>query len=208
MNAKKVFYLLIGLTVIIVIATGSMLFFADSFLKKNSEKLTQYKKDEKQVQLDERVYTKANNDLKKYTQLGLRQAVDEALPKEKDQAKAVKEVLQIATVTGVKIEKIQFTDSTLGDKVKTPAANPNGQTVAPSATITQAKPIPGISGVQGIEMTVGLTGANDKTPINYSQFTDFVDKITNNRRSMQISKLTIQPGLKKAELTINIFVKP
>lgn len=209
MNAKKLYYALISLTVMIIIATAGVLYVADSFLKKNSEKLTEYKKEEKQVQLDERVYLKATNDLKKFNQLGLREVVNEALPKEKDQARAIKEIFQMAESSNINIDKIQFADSTLGEKPKnaTPSTTSGGNNQPASSSITQAKPIAGISGVQGIEMSVGISSINDKIPIDYNRFIDFVNKITNSRRTMQITKLSIQPGLKKAEITINIFVK-
>jgi hypothetical protein len=212
MNAKKLFFGLIGLTVALILATAGVFYFANSFLVKSSSKLNNLKVQNSVIEKNEQIYTKARNDLAKNKDL--KQTVEDALPKEKDQAKAIKEIIQIGRNTGVKIEKIEFTDSTLGDKAKTTATTPSASSpsatpqAAPSATITQAKPIAGISGVQGIEMKVTLAGPNDKTPINYNGFVSFLDQVSNNRRSMQIAQLDIQPGLKKADLKINIFVKP
>lgn len=202
MNAKKVYISLIVIIVILVIATAGVFYGANIMLKKSSTKLSQLKIENAVLEQNEKVYQKAKNDLLKYEDL--KNAVDEALPKEKDQAKALKELIQIASTTGVKIEKIEFTDSTLGDKAKATGSNPSAATSA----VTQAKPITGISGVQGIEMKITLAGPNDKTSINYNSFINFLDLVSNNRRSMQISNLNIQPNLKKADLTINIFVKP
>lgn len=198
------------MAVLLTIATFGVLFFANTFLKKSSVKLNQLKIENASIEENERIYTKAKNDLLKYQDL--KSAVEDALPKEKDQAKALKELIQISNDTNIKIEKIEFTDSTLGDKAKVtgaPSTTPGNGTkpVAPNP-ITQSKPIPGISGVMGIEMKVTVSGVNDKSPLNYDNFISFLDKISYNRRSMQITKLNIQPGLKKAEITVNIFVKP
>ncbi len=201
MNSKKVFITLIVIIVLLVIATAGVFYGANILLKKSSTKLSQLKIENAVIEQNEKVYQKAKNDLIKYQDLKV--AVNEALPKEKDQAKALKELIQIGNTTGVKIEKIEFTDSTLGDKAKT--------TTSPTAAgtaITQAKPISGISGVQGIEMKITLAGPNSNTAINYNSFIEFLDLVSNNRRSMQISNLNIQPNLKKADVTINIFVKP
>ena len=214
MNAKKLFYALICLAITLTIATFGVLYFANSFLKKRSEKLNQLKIENASVEESERVYTKAKNDLLKYRDL--EQAVNDALPKEKNQAKALKEIIQIANDTNIKIEKIEFTDSTLGQK-KTSSASSTASTTTttnPSTTsqsnnqITQAKPIAGISGVLGVEIKITLTGNVENTPINYGNFINFLDKVSYNRRSMQITNLDIQPGLKKIQITLNIFVKP
>jgi hypothetical protein len=202
MNAKKVYFSLIAIIVLLVIATAAVFYGANVLLEKSSSKLSQLKTENAVLEQNEKVYQKAKNDLAKYQDL--ESAVNEALPKEKDQAKALKELIQIGSTTGVKIEKIEFTDSTLGDKAKTSTSSP----AAAGSAVTQAKPIAGISGVQGIEMKVTLSGPNEKTALNYNSFINFLDLVSNNRRSMQISNLNIQPNLKKADLTINIFVKP
>lgn len=204
MNAKKVYFSLIVIIVGLLLATVAVFYGANTLLKKSSNKLSQLKAENAVLEQNEKVYQKAKNDLIKYQDL--QSAVNEALPKEKDQAKALKELIQIGSTTGVKIEKIEFTDSTLGDKTKPTATA--GSAAGASSAVTQAKPISGISGVQGIEMKVTISGPNDKTPINYNSFINFLDLVSNNRRSMQISNLNIQPNLKKADLTINIFVKP
>lgn len=202
--------MLLAIAVLLTIATFGVLYFANTFLKKSSTKLNQLKIENASIEENERIYTKAKNDLIKYQDL--KSAVEDALPKEKDQAKALKELIQISNDTNIKIEKIEFTDSTLGDKIKAtsaPSTTPgNGTKPATPNPITQSKPIPGISGVMGIEMKVTVAGANDKTPLNYDNFISFLDKVSYNRRSMQITNLNIQPGLKTAEITINIFVKP
>ena len=202
MNAKKFYITLIVIIVLLVIATAGVFYGANVMLKRSSTKLSQLKVENAVLEQNEKVYQKAKNDLIKYQDL--QSAVNEALPKEKDQAKALKELIQIGNTTGVKIEKIEFTDSTLGDKAKSTASTP----AAAGSAVTQAKPIAGISGVQGIEMKVTLAGANTNTSINYNNFIEFLDLVSNNRRSMQIASLNIQPDLKKADLTINIFVKP
>ena len=202
MNSKKFYISLIVIIVLLVIATAGVFYGANVMLKRSSTKLSQLKVENAVLEQNEKVYQKAKNDLIKYEDL--QSAVNEALPKEKDQAKALKELIQIGNTTGVKIEKIEFTDSTLGDKAKSTASTP----AAAGSAVTQAKPIAGISGVQGIEMKVTLAGANTNTSINYNNFIEFLDLVSNNRRSMQIASLNIQPDLKKADLTINIFVKP
>ena len=215
MNAKRTYYLLIGLTVVILMATVGVLYLASSLLSKNSQKLVEYKAENAGIEQSKKIYNKAAIDLKKYQPL--KAAVDEALPKEKDQAKAVKEIYQIASETGIQIEEIKFTDSTLGQKAKptttTPTDNSSASTAPKESTpatpsITQAKPIKNISGVLGIEMTLKIKPNTTGGTIDYNRFINFIDQLSLNRRSVQITNVTIAPKLKSAELTTLIFVKP
>lgn len=144
MNAKKLFFGLISFTVILVLATAGVFYFANSFLVKNSSKLNDLKLQNSVIEQNEQIYIKARNDYAKNKDL--KAAVEEALPKEKDQARALKELIQIGQNTGVKIEKIEFSDSTLGDKAKTSSTpslvQPQLLPAAPAGpAITQAKPI-------------------------------------------------------------------
>src|SRR5690606_22143833 len=80
------------------------------------------------------------------------------VPQDKDQARAVREINQIAQISNVRLQSITFPSSTLGDKKQsTPATPPaeGGDTPAPPPpSITQAQPVQGIPGVYSMDIEI------------------------------------------------------
>lgn len=124
------------------------------------------------------------------------------IPTDKDQARAVLEINQIANAAGIAIGSIAF-----------PTSNLSG-----SSAITQAKPVAGIDGLYSLELTVvPLTGAQapaDKVA-TYSKVLDFLSRIERNRRTAQITQISLQPQAAgdtntpiNFNLVINIFIRP
>jgi hypothetical protein len=133
------------------------------------------------------------------------------IPSDKDQARTVIDIFKIAIQSGIMIQNISFPTSTLGVGGTSATASDS------STVISQAKPVDGITGLYSVQLNITpLTG--DKAPVDknvtYTKFLNFLSRIENNRRTAQITQVTIQPsgtsnnGVISFTLTINIFIKP
>lgn len=212
MNAKRFYFVSIGLVALLLLGLGAALFFMNSFLQKSSDKLVQAKLESRVAEERETYYIQAKKDLEKYKDVG--ETLVKVLPKDKDQAKAVAEIGRIADETGIKIQQISFPSSALGEKKAAAATTTTTTTTTAAApatpSVTQTKPVEGVSGVLGIETNV-VFQSSDATKLTYSQVLSFLEKIEKNRRTMQVSSISITPKDNNnvaAAITIKIFVKP
>jgi hypothetical protein len=223
MSSKRMFFVLLGCTVLLSLAIVGSLVLGNMYLVKQSKKLTDLKVQDRVVEEQQAALKQANKDIAKYADL---EKVSKAVvPQDKDQAKAVLDVVTYANASGIKIKSITFPSSNLGSKAAPTAPAPatddsskkSGDAAAtPAAPVTppisQAKPIEGIKGVYSLEMNIV---PDDTQNITYYQLLDFLTRLENNRRTAQITQIKITPFSSDKQnpvlsfaLTINIFVKP
>lgn len=214
MNSKRVFFAMIGVCVLLSLLAVGVLFVGDSMLKKQADKLTQLKLEDRLLDEQQAALSRANQDIEEYEEL--EQVAKSVVPQDKDQARAVREIIGIAREVGVPISTISFPSSSLGTKpVQTKPSGEGGEAkpAAPAASpITQAKPVEGVSGVYALEMIITPDAQAD---ISYYQLLEFLERLENNRRTAQVTSVKVTPVTPDAEnpfitftLTINIFVKP
>lgn len=144
------------------------------------------------------------------------------IPSDKDQAQAVLDIFQFAGQAGISLQSITFPTSTLGATISTlgtPAASNNAQTASPKDVLSQAQPVLGIAGLYSIPLTV-TPATGGQVPASseptYPKILDFLNRIEQNRRTAQITQITIQPlsgtvngsQIINFTLTVNIFIKP
>jgi len=214
MNSKRTYFIMIGVFVLLVGLLGATVFLGNDYLKKQSDKLVAAKLDRMSLNEQQTALIKAKKDLEKYREL--RHIARSIVPQDKDQAKAVREIVELANASGVTLESISFDDSTLGQPAATAAPKQTGQEQTPKSTtetppITQAKPVEGISGVYSLPITIVSTKNNNQFP----NLITFLSKLENNRRTAHVEKVTITPGQSNTgkeyinfSLIVNIFVKP
>lgn len=213
MTAKKLWFILVAGICLLTIGAGAMIYFGYSFMSKSSDSLVNAKLDNIAVEEQEISYMQARKDLDKYKTLG--DLLSNILPKEKDQALAVRELYKIGDETNISVESIQFPASNLGQKAVATTTTPSTATpttpVAVAPSVTQAKAVEGLSGVLGIDVDIVLKPKSGNS-ISYDNMIKFLQKIEVNRRSMQIKKITVKPDAKNGgvslNMTITIFVKP
>ncbi|HXH26854.1 MAG TPA: hypothetical protein VNG90_03080 [Candidatus Acidoferrum sp.] len=122
------------------------------------------------------------------------------VPQDKDEAEAVREIVNLASQSGLhNLSSITFPTSTLGG---TPAKAGGG--------LTQVTPVKSIPGVYDLQITI--TQANTSL-VPYSSFAAFLAKLEQNRRTAQVSSISIQPDAKNPSqvaftLIIDEFIKP
>jgi len=207
MTAKKTYFVMIGVLILFIVGTFATLYFGNSYMKKSATSLVNTKLDNVGSDAEEQTYLQARKDLEKYKSLN--DTISKILPKSKDQAQAVKELYRIGDETGIVVDKIQFPVSTLGQKTAAATAPTTPATAA--TTVTQAKAVDGMPGVMGIDIQIGLQPAYGKS-ITYNNMISFLQKVENNRRSMQIKQIDVQTDTQNGgvtfNLTLTIFVKP
>ncbi len=215
MSTKKVYFGLIGVLVLLVIGAGAALFLGNAMLQSKSSKLVELKLENRVLEEQQVALKQANKDIEKYAELET--ITKNIVPQDKDQAKSVREIIQIANESGINIASITFPTSTLGaaQPKPAPAADTGGtetpKPAAPAAPpVTQVKPVSGINGVYELEITI-QSDANQ--PTTYASLINFLTKLEQNRRTAQVAQINIQPKPDDIQsltfsIVINVFIKP
>lgn len=208
MNSRRVhIIMLLAIAFTLALSIGTVV-FGNSTLKSKSAKLQELKLEDKVLEEQQASLLQAKKDLEKYKTLeDIAKAI---VPKDKDQAKAVREISQIAAASNINLVSISFPSSSLGQKVA-PVKTEEGATAkVETKNVSQAKPVTGITGVYQVAVT--LT-SDPSQPITFDQLVAFLQQLEKSRRTAQVSDLNIDPDTKDRNkltfsLTINIYTKP
>jgi len=198
MDSKKLYYGMVGILVLLGLGMLFGASQANSILSAHSKSLVDLKATDKATVEQQAQLTKNKKDIAKYQDLNT--IAKTVVPQDKDQARAVREIVNLANQSGIpRLSTIAFPASTLGGtKVKT------------SNGLTQVEPVKGISGVYNLQITI--TQSNTET-VPYSSFIGFLTRLEQNRRTAQVSSITVQPDAKNPNmvaftLVINEYIKP
>lgn len=220
MNSKKAYYIMAGCTVLMFGVLGVTVVLGDMWLHKRSDQLRSVKLetrllDEQQVSL-----VQANKDVAKYSDL--ESIANAIVPQDKDQAKTVREIVKLAQESNIPITSISFPTSSLGSAAQAPAASsstadtsnssesPSASAAAKAPPVTQVKAADGISGVYQMEINVQ---SDSSLPVPYAALITFLERLEQNRRTAQVSNITVtpstkDPGLVTFTLMVNVYIKP
>jgi len=210
MNSKIAFFIMLGIVGLMGAAVIGAVILGDIFLHQQSNKLVELKLDSQVLEAQQISLTQAKKDLLKYSELAT--IAKQIVPQDKDQARATREIILLADQAGVKISAINFPASTLGQlpaKTSTPPTDtPVAKTVTP--TITQVKPVDGIKDLYQLDIIVASDTAS---PASYPRLIDFLGRLEKNRRTAQVTQISIQPDSKNRTLlnftlTITLYLKP
>ncbi len=213
MNSKRIYFLMLGAIGLLGVLLIATVFFGDKMLKKQGDRLTSLKLDNAVIENQQTALVLAKRDIEKYAEL--ESIAKQIVPQDKDQARAVREIVSLAKESGVNISSISFPASNLGQsqpKAQPPAEGDSSTTTTttPAPSISQAKPIESIKGVYQLDITVV---SDTIQPMTYDQFISFLDKLERNRRTAHVSQIVIQPNtlnraLLSFNLTVTVYVKP
>jgi hypothetical protein len=210
MSSKKVYFLMMGVLVLISIGGVASIFMGTSLLKDKAAELTAMKLESQVLEEQQRSLTQAKRDIEQYAEIeNIAKAV---VPQDKDQARTVREMVKIAGDSGISISAISFPSSNLGTEQKTNTRNAEGETTAePEAPLqSQVDPVKGISGLYQMEVTL-QTDTNRS--VTYNSLIGFLQRLEQNRRTAQVSQLNITPDTDNIDrlnftVGINVFIKP
>ncbi len=214
-SSKRVFLIMIGVVTLLSGLAIATLVGGDMYLRKQAKKLTDLKLENRLLDEQQTALIQANKDIAKYADL--EKIAKSVVPQDKDQARAVRDIIQIASDSGISISSVSFPSSNLGQgsssSSSSSATSGSTSTAKPTTNaISQGKAVEGIPGVYALEMTIL---PNSGSPVSYDKFLKFLERLENNRRTAQVTKIKVDPVgsdpkslLINFTLTINIFVKP
>ncbi len=202
MTSKKTFYILLATTIVLILVLFGSAYGANVILTSKANELSKFKAqnqvlDELQVSL-----IRNKSDIKRYSELN--EIAKAIVPQDKDQTQTVREIVKIARESGIpRLTSVTFPTSTLG------AVGVSGAKAA-TGGITQVTPIKDMAGVYILPITV-TNSQNDL--VTYSQFIDFLAGLESNRRTAQVTSVTITPDATNPNriafaLIVNEYIKP
>lgn len=214
MTNKRLYYLLIGIVTLLFVGLIAGTYGANKMLTSKAATLTDLKAKSKASKQEQASLIKAKEEVRTYS--GLLKITRAIVPEDKDQAAAVREIVNIAAANGVSLGSISFPTSTLGNSITAPSSAPAAANasakpaVQTSAVPSQLQPVKSIPGVYQLLITV--QGDSSK-PVRYSQFVNFLAALERNRRTAQVSSITIEPKADNRNnltftLSLNEYIKP
>lgn len=216
MSSKRLFFILTGVFALLIIGMGCGAYEINSILGVQSTKLVSLKAKSQALTEEQMTLVKAKKEIAKYSSLN--QITQAIVPQDKDQAEAVREIVNIAQANGVYLGSITFPASTLGGSALHPVAaattsgsatatvNPNSSTVK----LSQLQAVKNIPGVYELPITVS---SDPNNPVPYERLVSFMAGLEHNRRTSQISTISLTPDTKNPDnLNFNIvivdYIKP
>jgi hypothetical protein len=201
MNSKRIFFVMIGVLVILVLGTIGSAYVANTMLEKQAATLKNLKLLSQVNDQEEISLTQAKKDIKKYDEL--QQIAKTIVPQEKDQAETVRDIVQLAADSGFKPTSIALPTSTLG-------ASAAGAATNVGTNLTQLTPVKGNNGLYVMEITITQDSSSS---IPFTQFIDFLSRLEQNRRTALVSSVVLQPSTKipgnlSFTLTLDKYIKP
>lgn len=213
MSPKKLYYILIAVaglscTLIIASAVGGNMLFKKQAVTLNDLRVQSRVAEQQQVDL-----VQAKSDIEKYSNLD--EIAKTIVPQDKNQAKTIREILNIAAQNGIRIDSITFPNSTLGQAAPKPTntsseeGSSTPKTASPAPNITQVSPVEGMQGIYALEITISPSPSE---AIPYPKLISFLEGLEANRRTAHVSKINISPLKDKAgitfSLTLDAYLKP
>lgn len=209
--------LLAGLALLFLGLIGGT-YATNKLLTSQADKLTALKAKSMALDQEQLSLSRAKKDIRKYDSLDkIAQAV---VPQDKNQAEAVREIVNIAAANDVSLASISFPASTLGNLPGgTAAPSASGSATAgpaPSAgsskagSLSQLTPLKNIPGVYQLPITIK---GDTNNPVQYEKFINFLSDLEHNRRTAQVETITLQPTIGNRdyvtfELTLSEYIKP
>ncbi len=200
MTAKQTYYLLWSVLVLLFAALFGIAYGADKLMGSQAVELSKLRADSALLDTQQVSLTKNKRDVTKYSELN--KIAQTVVPQDKDQAAAVREIVNLAAQSGIgKLTSITFPSSTLGTSALGPRSTSN---------LTQLTPLKDIQGVYLLQITISQS---DNDRVLYGQFINFLTKLEQNRRTAQVSGITVQPSVDNPNLVaftlvINEYIKP
>jgi hypothetical protein len=210
-NSKRFFYVMVGVVMLLSGLTVATVVLGNMALTKKTSKLTDLKLENRVLDEQKLSVAQAQKDIDKYAEL--ERVAKQIVPQDKDQAKAVRELVKLAEQSGVSVASVSFPSSNLGTAAPAPVKPADGEAAAPAApaapAISQVKPVDGITGLYQMDIT--LQSNPDTT--TFPELVEFLRLLESNRRTATISSINITPNSTNRSqltftMTLYVYIKP
>lgn len=211
MNSKRVFFIMLGGIVVIVGLCAAGIYFANKLILDEGKTLKEYKLQDSVTKNQTTILQQAIKDIKEYEEL--EKIAKAVVPQEKDQARTVLELVNLAQESQVSIVSVTFPESELGNINKNVKSTDNDDKAAKNTSTgntSQLTPLKNLKGVYTMEIKVE---SDTKQPVSFDKLISYLQKLEKNRRTAQVTSIDIIPedndrSLITFTLTLNSFVKP
>lgn len=199
MTSKKLYFALIVLLALLGVGIVATANEANVLLGNQSSTLVSFKAKEQALNNEQAQLVQDKKDIATYGDLNT--VAESVVPQDKDQAEAVREIVDLAAQSGItQLSSITFPPSTLG----------TATTTKTSSKLTQVTPVKGIPGVYELPITISQA-STDEVP--YTDFTSFLSGLEQNRRTAEVTSIDVEPDQKTPNmisftLVINEFIRP
>jgi hypothetical protein len=189
---QAIFIGLLVVQALLLAAIGGAMVQGGKVLKTKSDETIQLKIENFRLDKTQREYLLAKQEVEKYKYYG--EVADSVIPKDKELDRVTKELVQIGKDLSMPISSITYPASSLAATMPKTGA----------ASATQTKPAEGIPGLLAIDATISFD-----SPTTYENALRFIDRLGDNRRKLQISRVNLSNSEKGVLLNIGItiFVK-
>lgn len=219
MTPKRLYWLLIGVIGLLFVGLVAGTYGTNSLLTAQANKLTALKAQSQALNQEQLGLKKAKEEVSKYS--NLEQITQTVVPEDKNQAEAVREIVNIASQNGISLASINFPASTLGTSTA-PTASASSSSISSAAassassaksslnTLSQLVAVPNIPGVYVLEITIQ---GDPQKPVPYNSLYNFLKALEHNRRTAQENTIAISPSsgnpnLLTFTLTLKEYIKP
>jgi len=210
MTSKRLRWLLIGVLGLLFVGLLAGTYETNKLLGLQASKLIRLKAKSLALATEQQGLIKAKKDIVTYS--SLEKIAKSVVPQDKDQAEAVREIVNIAGAYGISLAAISFPASSLGTSGNAAivSAAASSSTLKPTTSLSQLQPVKNIPGVYQLQITVV---GDPVKPVNYDKFVSFLSALEHNRRTAQVSTIAIQPNaanrsLLTFTLSLNEYIKP
>lgn len=212
MNSKRLHTAFLAILALLLIAMLGGTYGANKLLSAQADKLRVQKAKSQALDQEQVSINKAKRDIKKYSDLN--DIATAVVPQDKNQAEAVREIVNIAAANGVTLASVTFPASTLGSLqsnassgAQAGAATSSGNSA--SDKLSQLTAVSNIPGVYQLPITI----KSDQNAVQYDRFISFLADLERNRRTAQVESITLAPdtndsSLVTFELTLSEYIKP
>ncbi|HVV66910.1 MAG TPA: hypothetical protein VHB72_02460 [Candidatus Saccharimonadales bacterium] len=214
MNSRYLYYCLSGIIVLLFVGVIFGAYDANKLLASHAQ-LNLKAKSEALAQ-EQQSFIIARENIKKYSDLD--EIARTVVPQDKNQAEAVREIVNLAAANHIALSSIDFPPSTLGGSSGASASIQGVPSAASSSSaanspnssqnkLSQLTQVKGIPGVYELPITIS---SDPNHPIQYNQLINFLSNLENNRRTAQVDSISIQPigGGLSFIINLNEYIKP
>ena len=215
MNSKKLYYVLLGVIGLLFVGLLAGAYEVDQVLSSKSDHLVSLKLKSQVLATQQTGLIKAKKEVKTYSSLN--DIAKTIVPQDKDQAEAVLEISNLAEQSGIgQLSGVTFPVSTLGGLPGAIGTSGTGTPTTPAAgsagksNLTQLLPVKGTPGLYELQITIQQASDN---PVGYNQFLTFLSKLEQNRRTAQVTSISLKPSSQDPSLVgftliVNEFIRP
>lgn len=204
MTSKRLHLIMTAVLGLLFVTLVFGVYAINSSLGAEADKLVILKAKSRALSQEQLSLQASKKNIEKYAEL--EKIAKAVVPEDKNQAAAVREIVNIAAANNVKLASITFPASTLGSGADGKPATTSDAV----ATLSQLQPVKNIPGVYQLPITVS---GDPNQPVQYTRFISFLDALEKNRRTAQVSTIALQPdpgnrNLLTFTLTLNEYIKP